>query len=372
MATVTRAIAVAAVLLASGCFGEGAEEASLPQTERARHPQLVEAIEPRGRSLELRVLTYNVEGLPWPIRTSDRGRALRRIGERLGELRANGRAPHVVLLQEAFIRAVRDLIAAAGYPNFVRGPDADAVPPASSGSVPAELRRNRKLLRGEAAGKWIGSGLYILSDFPILAKDARPFSRAACAGWDCMANKGILRAYIRVPGLPAPLQVVTSHLNSRGDAGVSRARSRAAHKAQAKELHSALRRQSGPGMATILGGDFNTKGAPQRFEHFAGDGQLPIVRRICARERRCSVSLPLEGERPWLGAQDLQGFLAPSSIAIRPVEAEIIFEAGKGPDRLSDHDAYMVTYELRWRPGSRQAARGPAPIDAPISNLQSR
>ncbi len=51
----------------------------------------------------LSVMTYNIHGLPWPVawgRTS----AFVQITQRLGALRAGGRQPHVVLLQEAFTR----------------------------------------------------------------------------------------------------------------------------------------------------------------------------------------------------------------------------------------------------------------------------
>jgi len=323
------------------------------------------------RSLELRVLTYNVEGIPWPIRTSDRAGALRRIGDRLGEMREAGEAPHIVLLQEAFISAVDDLIARAGYANFVRGPTASDAPAATSPYIPAALTE-RKHFRGESLGKWINSGLYILSDFPILEKVAQPFSRAACAGWDCMANKGVLYADIAVPGLPVPLQVFTTHLNSRGDTGVSLKRSLLAHNAQADELHALVSRRADPAFPTIFAGDFNTKGAPERFNHFARDGRFPIVRQICAVERRCPISLPLEGKRPWLGAQDLQGFFQRKDLEIHPVEAEIVFEAGKGPDRLSDHDAYMVTYELRWQEKPLRSVRGPVAVEPSLSSLSAQ
>src|SRR5689334_7647279 len=49
----------------------------------------------------LSVMTYNVKGAPWPV-THGRRRDLREIGDRLHQLRADGRNPHIVLLQEAF------------------------------------------------------------------------------------------------------------------------------------------------------------------------------------------------------------------------------------------------------------------------------
>jgi hypothetical protein len=47
------------------------------------------------------VMTYNVEGLPWPIR-SGRGDKLKAIGRELAAMREKGVEPDVVLLQEGF------------------------------------------------------------------------------------------------------------------------------------------------------------------------------------------------------------------------------------------------------------------------------
>ena len=43
----------------------------------------------------------------------------------------------------------------------------------------------------------------------------------ACAGFDCLANKGVLLARIAVPGMAQPLTVANAHLNARKAAGVS-------------------------------------------------------------------------------------------------------------------------------------------------------
>src|SRR5204862_8341823 len=61
------------------------------------------------RPVTLSVMTYNVEGLPWPVRRG-RGSQLKAIGEQLAALRARGLQPDVVLLQEGFRSEVADLI----------------------------------------------------------------------------------------------------------------------------------------------------------------------------------------------------------------------------------------------------------------------
>jgi len=73
------------------------------------------------KPVELSVMTYNVEGLPWPIRFG-RGRKLKAIGLHLAALREKGLQPDVVLLQEGFRDEVRDLIELSGYPHVAKGP----------------------------------------------------------------------------------------------------------------------------------------------------------------------------------------------------------------------------------------------------------
>ena len=62
---------------------------------------------------ELSVLSYNIEGLPWPAR-SGRGEDLSRIADQLRALRAEGRQPQVVLFEEAFSHKARAIAQQAG------------------------------------------------------------------------------------------------------------------------------------------------------------------------------------------------------------------------------------------------------------------
>src|SRR6478736_4561758 len=71
--------------------------------------------------VELSVMTYNVEGLPWPVRAG-RGSKLKAIGRELAVLRERGLEPDVVLLQEGFSDEVDDLIELSGYPYVAKGP----------------------------------------------------------------------------------------------------------------------------------------------------------------------------------------------------------------------------------------------------------
>src|SRR5258705_3245092 len=75
----------------------------------------------RTASAEVSVLTYNIRGLPWPFATG-RATALKKIGRELAVLRAEGRQPDIVLIQEGFRGEVADLVKASGYRYWVQGP----------------------------------------------------------------------------------------------------------------------------------------------------------------------------------------------------------------------------------------------------------
>ena len=63
------------------------------------------------------------------------------------------------------------------------------------------------------------------------------------------------------------------------------------------------------------------------------------------------------GDAPWMDTQDLQFFADGERLAVRPVRAEALFDGGASGPQLSDHDGFLVTYELRW-PTGMAAKRG--------------
>jgi endonuclease/exonuclease/phosphatase family metal-dependent hydrolase len=91
-------------------------------------------------------------------------------------------------------------------------------------------------MKGEGDGTIEDSGLVILSDYPVVDVQRTPYSRFACAGFDCLANKGILLIKVAVPGLSEPLTIVDTHMNSRGASGVRRSRADLAFAWQAVQL----------------------------------------------------------------------------------------------------------------------------------------
>ncbi|PSJ36164.1 hypothetical protein C7I55_27520 [Sphingomonas deserti] len=215
--------------------------------------------------------------------------------------------------------------------------------------------------------RFLPSGLYILSDHPIVDTDRKPFRKRECAGYDCLANKGILYARILLKGVPQPLELFDTHLNSRGAAGVSAQRSLLAHQLQVEELMSFIEQRRSPDYPMIFGGDFNMRNAPDRFETFATRKSWPLVHEWCvARENVCDVQLSWDGDQPWMDTQDLQGFASGKLVQVSPIRLEAMFDVPWRGAPLSDHDGLLVTYRLSWQRGSGDAL---SRCDAPVPDV---
>lgn len=274
-------------------------------------------------STDLSVLTYNVRGLPWPV-AQRRGEALRRIGRELAEMRAAGTQPDVVLIQEGFRSEVADLYKASGYRYWVQGPG-----------------------RGGALGKLTGAGLHIFSEAPIV--DVRSVAYTACAGLDCLANKGAMLARIAPAGAPTPVEILNTHLNSRRASRASPELALAAHNRQIRQLFEFIARERDPELPMLVGGDFNVKNDPRRYDYGAEERPYKVVSEFCSRTGSgCDGAWDAAG-KPWLRSQDLQAFAADDGVNVRPVSTASLFDDKQG-ERLSDHDGYLVRYRLTWTP----------------------
>jgi endonuclease/exonuclease/phosphatase family metal-dependent hydrolase len=298
-------------------------------------------------STTLSVLIYNIEGLPWPARRN-RGPLIDRIADELARMRARGASPDVVLLQEAFTKRGANIGLKAGYLNQVQGPLAGDAPTQSEAT--AGHAGGRQFWKGERSGKLLNAGLYVLSDYPVVAVHRRAFSKHACAGFDCLAAKGVLLVRVRVPGVPAPVDIMTTHMNSAGRAaGVPLERTLAAHRFQTLESARFIESARDPENPLILGGDFNMKRSPDRLAYFLTMKPYAIVRQWCTeRPGACDVRMSWDGDAPWLDTQDLQAFDNGASVKLRPVRVEALFDGPDAGGKLSDHDAYLVNYRLSW------------------------
>jgi endonuclease/exonuclease/phosphatase family metal-dependent hydrolase len=341
---------------------------SIPQNGLARVPEI--QIDPTTgiHSIELSVLIYNVAGLPWPIgcgkesRTVDeygeripiacnRSAALRAIGDSLGELRRLGQEPDIVMLQEAFISAAAEIPARGGYPNWVAGPGVSDLGLIYSDRASQSFIDDRSFWKGEKIGKWQSSGLILASNFPIKVVYKHPFNQWECAGFDCLANKGLLIAEIEVPGLPHHLGVATTHFNSRGASGVTSERALIAHNLQVDEARDFLRKIMNRDLPFIWGGDLNMRNSSDRLVYFVETAieKINEVSAFCsANPKDCETQIEWRSDAPWQEAQDLQGWVPGNQISVTPLSMEMLFDDPVDGIMSSDHDGVFVKYRLSW------------------------
>lgn len=86
----------------------------------------------------------------------------------------------------------------------------------------------------------------------------------------------------------------------------------------------------------------------ERWQNFSRYHPLELVHKTCAvPEAGCEVLMSWDGGEAWMDTQDLQFYASGTKVAIRPVRVEAMFD-GAREERLSDHDGFLVTYELKW------------------------
>lgn len=342
-----RAIALAALIAAVPSAG----------TRIAPPPVPPPPIPPVAFDGTLPVMTYNIHGLPWPLAWG-RPADFTRMAARLRMARAQGRNPHIVLLQEAFTSEAQAIGRAAGYRYIAVGPDDAAV--SSQHPTPADLRfaAGESWFHGEGIGKYAGSGLMILSDYPIVSIHRMAFPAFACAGFDCLANKGAMLVQIRLPGHSDPVDVVTTHLNSRRASDVADARSNHAHSLQIASLTAFIRQWHDPRDVLIVGGDFNAGQTMERrsdlTSHAARDWSFgaPVNNAYAAAEEQ-HLPFPADARLSERRARDWEFFAPGRQTAIALRRIEIPFGHDADGRMLSDHVGYTAVYAITQRPVTR-------------------
>jgi endonuclease/exonuclease/phosphatase family metal-dependent hydrolase len=299
------------------------------------------------------VMTYNVKGAPWPV-TRGRGRDLRAIGERLRRLRLAGRNPHIAILQEAFSADAHAIARHAGYEYVATGPSASDRTPYSLSEADARFVGGRRWLSGERFGKLFDSGLLILSDYPITRTTRIAYPAFACAGFDCMANKGALLATIEISGAPAPVDIVATHLNSRRSAHVADARSLYAYERQVTLLSQFIRANRDPDHPLIVAGDFNVGRAPARGAALStasgrwGDS-APVVEALNAIATNDAASRQVLSQDATAAIQrntDFEFVAAGRRARLVPQDVSVPFGIEPSGQMLSDHIGYAITFRL--------------------------
>lgn len=307
-----------------------------------RQPETADPImiQPPLRSGELSVLTYNVKGLPWPL-ASGRPEALAHIGERLARMRREGRQPHVVVLQEAFTSDAKQIGRIAGYPYVIEGPYVRGAPG-------AEASPAREWRLGETRAAAVDSGLVLLSDLPVRDVQRVAFAPEDCAGYDCLAAKGVLMVELDT-GDRGPVVVATTHLNCQGASGAPKARTTAAFGRQIAFVAGLLAKVHARGVPVIVAGDFNQGRRPQRVALLQA-----ALHGVAGTPVRDALDLDLDAD-PRDGqqidairrhARDLQFAFDGRDVQLAPEAVSIPFGREADGSMLSDHMGYTVRYRL--------------------------
>ncbi len=304
----------------------------------------------------LTVLTYNVKGLPWPL-ASGRPEALARISVRLRAMRAAGKQPHIVVLQEAFTDAAKRIGRDAGYRYIVNGPSMSQRDQLAMTGDDRRFAAQASWLKGEGQGKLVDSGLQILSDLPVIGTARAAFPHFACAGYDCLANKGVLLVTVQAPGAPTPIAIATAHLNSGRASGVGTERARYAYRRQIDFLGAFFNRHRDPAVPLILAGDFNVGKAPGRRSALLTNvgGWWSSGSRFAYRDGLGACLAKGSGDTPDLAdaryvrarARDWQFVTSGQAISVEAARISVPF-GRRDPSgaMLSDHIGYAIDYRL--------------------------
>lgn len=295
---------------------------------------------------DISVLTYNVAGLPWPL--AKKGpEALSAIGERLAQMRRAGCAPGVVVLQEAFTPEAKAIGAHAGYPFIVEGPYLRT-------GMPSAGAEERNWLLGETAGTPVDSGLVILSDLPVLDVKRASFPEGACAGYDCLAAKGIVLVTLALPG-GRKIMVADTHFNSRRASRAPEERSLAAYRRQSEFLAHFIAANRIKDAPVVIAGDFNQGQRPSRaaalqlaLRRLAGRPVVDALRTHMA-DAPTPLAYSADAEAIVRRAKDMQFVLDGEAAQLAPIGTDIPFGTEPDGSMLSDHIGYTIRYRFVWR-----------------------
>ncbi|WP_156842136.1 endonuclease/exonuclease/phosphatase family protein [Novosphingobium aquimarinum] len=302
----------------------------------------------------LSVMSYNIKGLPWPVAIG-REAAIAAMGQRLAAMRSSGAQPHVVLLQEAFGDSANVLGETAGYKYVITGPQSSW----SDDSEPLgrTFAEGAEWVKGEVSGSLINSGLAILSDYPVVRSERYAFPEGACAGYDCLAAKGVVVAWIDVPGADEPIAVINTHLNSRRSTHVATQRADSAYFWQVGAVRKLLSNVLPSGTPAIFGGDFNTGQSPARRVAVSQpliDGTPVDGLKILLTDGGVAVGSRSEAQRIVERNKDKIIFRNGARVALRAERAWVPFPV-TSEEPLSDHAGFVIDVSLI---GGRTTNRG--------------
>jgi endonuclease/exonuclease/phosphatase (EEP) superfamily protein YafD len=301
----------------------------------------------------LSVMTYNVKGLPWPI-ARNRDTAFEKIETRLSALRDENAQPHIIVLQEAFTERAKQIGSRSGYRYFANGPSKSMINTKRPASKDLHFVEAASFFKGETSGKSLDSGLQIASDYPILSVKRAAFPAFACAGFDCLANKGVLLVTVSIPGSATPVTIATTHMNSKRGARVSYSRSLYAYELQVAAIDAFLAANSDPNLPIIFAGDFNASSTARRSYLLDKGATKWSAFPVRSALQNCMATALLQGRKLDSLAdyvvergRDWQFYAAGLGSQISATRFNIPFGRERDGTMLSDHVGYGIMYELQ-------------------------
>lgn len=304
----------------------------------------IETLTDERKAMRLRVLLWNVEGLPWPIR-SGREAKLKQIADWIAKRRKAGDGPDILVLHKAFVPDASHIAVAGGYRTIVPGPALGQRRTLPVAAPPPDYAEGAHALKGEGVGKLLDGGLYVATDLPLVAARSEAFGADSCAGYDCLSNKGGIALRVAVPGAPEALTLFNTHRNSREPAKVGIARAEAAHVMQTHENDMLLTAFGYAGSAAVAAGDFNNYRAGDKTGLFADDPAFGLAAKGNGLTARAA---PMTDTRAWTDAYDLLGYRSSAAMTVEALAVATLFDGKNGP-RLSDHAAQYIIFRLSWR-----------------------
>lgn len=253
----------------------------------------------------LRIASYNIKGLPFPIQLNHTSRYKKIVAE-IRTMTKPGQGPDVLLIQEAFSITTRYLYNHLRdiYPYRVRGP------------------ANRL--------RW-NSGLEILSRYPIT--DSWIITFGTCDSFDCLARKGVLHARIRLPS--GDVDLYNTHMQAdnkgRDDSISQRVRMN-----QTETMIKFVKNTHKESLPFFMGGDFNTRPDHPNYSRFLEEFGDIDTRRFCQISNVCLRF----GEMPDVYWDEKIDHIFYGNA--QPIDYQQFFKATD----YSDHDMIMGTYQL--------------------------
>jgi endonuclease/exonuclease/phosphatase family metal-dependent hydrolase len=292
----------------------------LQTTAHAGEPQYT-------HQFDLKVLSYNVHWDAFDASEKERYTQIARI---LKQRLKDGTAPHIVLIQEAFAPNNPDiLVEKSGYPFYRRGPNGPW-----------------------GNGKYVGSGLIILSLFPLKANHEIIYSK--CKGIDCNADKGAMSTRIQIPGLFVPLDLYNTHLDATCgmDDWYEQDRKeqievRISQLGELMKLRESNIKKQGEGLV-LFAGDFNVLPINKDYQFWVSQNpELRDVRTQFATADRIGES-NLAPEDDWRFDYMFMHNPAEPVVSMVPIRYERNFIDRVNGLELSDHPGLEVTYRIKW------------------------